>query len=151
MFIITYRARRPEVVCKKGVLKVYQKRDWLRCFPVNFEKFLRRPFFIEHLRWVLLNIQDNIEMLPYHQHSFINFSYIYIANLYIFCKYSQMKNMKRLIQEKHNDFLFVAATFPVERNTSGCWSVFSRIRTEYGEILCISPYSVRMQEKTDQK
>ena len=31
------------------------------------------------------------------------------------------------------------------------WSVFSRIRTEYGEILRISPYSVRMLENTDQK
>ena len=31
------------------------------------------------------------------------------------------------------------------------WSVFSRIRTEYGEILRISPYSVQMQENTDQK
>ena len=31
------------------------------------------------------------------------------------------------------------------------WSVFSRIRTEYGEILLISPYSVRMREDTDQK
>ena len=31
------------------------------------------------------------------------------------------------------------------------WSVFSRIRTEYGEIDFISPYSVRMRENTDQK
>ena len=31
------------------------------------------------------------------------------------------------------------------------WSVFSRVQTEYGEILCISPYSVRMRENTDQK
>ena len=30
------------------------------------------------------------------------------------------------------------------------WPVFSRIWTEYGEILCISPYSVRMRENTDQ-
>ena len=30
------------------------------------------------------------------------------------------------------------------------WSRFSRIRTEYGEILRISPYSVRMWENTDQ-
>ena len=30
------------------------------------------------------------------------------------------------------------------------WSTFSRIRTEYGEILRISPYSVRMQENADQ-
>ena len=33
------------------------------------------------------------------------------------------------------------------------WSVFSCIRTEYGEILllCTSPYSVRIQENMDQK
>ena len=30
------------------------------------------------------------------------------------------------------------------------WSVFSRIRTVYGEIRSISRYSVRMQENTDQ-
>ena len=31
------------------------------------------------------------------------------------------------------------------------WSVFSRIRTEYEEILRISLYSVQMLENTDQK
>ena len=31
------------------------------------------------------------------------------------------------------------------------WSLFSRIRTEYGKMLRISQYSVRMQENTDQK
>ena len=31
------------------------------------------------------------------------------------------------------------------------WSVFSRIRTEYGEILRTSPYSARTWENTDQK
>ena len=30
------------------------------------------------------------------------------------------------------------------------WSAFSRIQTEYGEILSISPYSVRMRENADQ-
>ena len=30
------------------------------------------------------------------------------------------------------------------------WSAFSRIRTEYEEILHISPYSVRMRENADQ-
>ena len=34
-----------------------KKRLWYRCFPVNFVKFLRTPFFIEHLWWLLLNIQ----------------------------------------------------------------------------------------------
>ena len=30
------------------------------------------------------------------------------------------------------------------------WSAFSRIRTEYGEMQCISPYSVQMRENADQ-
>ena len=30
------------------------------------------------------------------------------------------------------------------------WSAFSRIRTEYGEMRSISPYSVRMRENADQ-
>ena len=30
------------------------------------------------------------------------------------------------------------------------WSTFSRIRTEYGEIWSISPYSVRMRDNADQ-
>ena len=30
------------------------------------------------------------------------------------------------------------------------WSVFSRIWTEYEEIFCISPYSVRMRKNTEQ-
>ena len=30
------------------------KRLWHRSFPVNFVKFLRAPFFTEHLRWLLL-------------------------------------------------------------------------------------------------
>ena len=30
------------------------------------------------------------------------------------------------------------------------WSVFSRIRTEYGEILRISPYSVGIRENANQ-
>ena len=31
------------------------------------------------------------------------------------------------------------------------WYVFSRIRTEYGDLLYKSPYSVRMRESTDQE
>ena len=31
------------------------------------------------------------------------------------------------------------------------WSVFSRTRTEYGDLLRKSRYSVRIREKTDQK
>ena len=32
-----------------------KKRLWHRCFPVNFVKFLRIPFYIEHLLWLLLS------------------------------------------------------------------------------------------------
>ena len=30
------------------------KETLYRCFPVNFSKFLRKTFFTEHLRWLLL-------------------------------------------------------------------------------------------------
>ena len=34
-----------------------KKRLWHRCFPANFVKFLRTPFYIEHLWWLLLNLE----------------------------------------------------------------------------------------------
>ena len=68
------RSSRPEVFCKKGVLRnstkftgkhcqglffnkvaglrpttSLKKSLWHRCFPVKFTKFLRAPFFTEHL------------------------------------------------------------------------------------------------------
>ena len=64
------RNSRPQVLCKKGVLRNFgkftgkhlcqslffnkvaglllKKRLWHRCFPVNFPKFLRAPFLTEH-------------------------------------------------------------------------------------------------------
>ena len=36
-----------------------KKRLWHRCFPVNFVKYLRTPFFTEHLRWLLLKFYNN--------------------------------------------------------------------------------------------
>ena len=33
---------------------LFKNRLWHMCFPVNFRKFLRTPFFIEYLLWVLL-------------------------------------------------------------------------------------------------
>ena len=72
------RSSRPLVFCKKGVLKnfakihrktpmsepffnkvaglglqLYLKKGlWHKCFPVNFEKFLRKHFLTEHLQWL---------------------------------------------------------------------------------------------------
>ena len=76
-----YRSSRPDVFYKKGALRnlvkftvkylrqslffnkvaiatLLKKRPWRRCFPVNFTKFLRIPFFIEHLWWLLLKLQE---------------------------------------------------------------------------------------------
>ena len=57
-----------EEFCRKGVLRNFakftgkhlrqilflKKRLWHKCFPVNLAKFLRTPFFTEHLWWLLL-------------------------------------------------------------------------------------------------
>ena len=45
-------------------------------------------------------------------------------------------------------YLSLGETFPYSKSF---WSVFSPIWTEYGEILHISPYSVRMRENTDHR
>ena len=71
----------PEVFCKKGILRnctrftgkdlcqsiffnkvaglrpatILKKILWHRCFPVNFVKFPKTPFYIEHLWWLLLS------------------------------------------------------------------------------------------------
>ena len=38
-----------------------KKRLWYRCFPVYFAKFLRAPFLIEHLCWLLQNVFNMIQ------------------------------------------------------------------------------------------
>ena len=66
------RSSRPVAFCKKGVIRNFakftgkylcqslrpatllKKSLWHMCFPVNFPKSLRTPFFTEHLRWLLL-------------------------------------------------------------------------------------------------
>ena len=62
------------------------------------------------------------------------------------------------------NFLFVLITFSLNAfstaattqhekysNAEFFWSVFSRIRSEYGDLLRESPYSLRMWGNTDQK
>ena len=48
----------PDVFCKKVFLRNFAKLTGKHlCFPVNFAKFLRTPFLIEHLRWLLLIVE----------------------------------------------------------------------------------------------
>ena len=77
---VVQRSSRSEVFCTKGALKILQnsqenhcarvsffnkvaglrsatllkKRLWHSCSPTDFAKFLRSPFFTEHLQWLLL-------------------------------------------------------------------------------------------------
>ena len=54
--------------------------------------------------------------------------------------------------EDHQTIKFVQLhCVKIVQISSFFWSVFSRIRTGYGQIRSISPYSVRMRENTDQK
>ena len=47
---------RVSFLIKRRLKNSLKKRLWHRCFPVNFAKFLRTPFFTEYLRWVLLSV-----------------------------------------------------------------------------------------------
>ena len=76
------RSNHLEVFCKRAVLKnltkstgkhlcqslkpttLLRNRLWHSCFPMNFAKFLRTSFFIEHLHQLLLNHTS-----PYNQFS----------------------------------------------------------------------------------
>ena len=42
-------------LCQNQPATLLKNRLWHSCFPVNFAKFLRTPFFTEQLRWLLLN------------------------------------------------------------------------------------------------
>ena len=83
------RSIRPDLFCKKGVLRNFakftgkhlcqslffnkvtglspatllKKRLWHRCFLANFTKFLRTPFLTEHLWWLLLDVEDFAKVL----------------------------------------------------------------------------------------
>ena len=59
---------------------------------------------------------------------------------------------------KHDAWRFLGLLVSISKHSVKCvqiksffWSVFSRIRTVYGEIRSVSPYSVQMRENTDQK
>ena len=79
-----FRSSRPEMFCKKAVLRdfpkftgkhlcqslfitkvgvqgrqFYLKRTLAQVFPVNFAKFGRTPFLTEHLWWLLLVLQNS--------------------------------------------------------------------------------------------
>ena len=58
-----------------------KKRLWHRYFPVNFAKFSKTTFFIEHLWWLLLNFEFfcHIDWLVYK--SLLNNSFLIIVSI----------------------------------------------------------------------
>ena len=84
-----FRSSRPEMFCKKAVLRdfpkftrkhlcqslfirsatLFKKRPCSLVFPVNFAKFGRTPFLTEHLWWLLLVLQNRCssKFLDIHQ------------------------------------------------------------------------------------
>ena len=49
---MSYRSSHPKCSVRKGVLRKFA-RAWHRCFPMNFEKFLRTPF-LKNTSWRML-------------------------------------------------------------------------------------------------
>ena len=106
-----------------------KKRLQQRCFPVNIAKILRTAFFKEHLGRLLLRLTLSWRRPLSYRIKSIDFAELIIA-----------------IKPFHDTHCIKSVQI-----RSNFWSVFFHIRTEYAEILRISPYSVRMRENTDQK
>ena len=56
-----------------------KKRLWYMCFPVNFAKFLRTPFHIEHLWWLLLFIDAVYYTVYYAVYYTVYYTILFIA------------------------------------------------------------------------
>ena len=72
----------------------------------------------------------------------------YVINILLFCNrpYSIPNNL-HCVKSVHSQQPTLREKCPYSELF---WSVFSRFRTEYEEILSIYPYSDRMRENTDQ-
>ena len=91
-----------------------------RCFPVNITKFLRTPFFKEHLRWLLLKsilhkIQRNAELYLVSILLWINWIFLYKKHFYKKLSLKNPHNLKKMLRKSpvSNDWdaLFKNADF----------------------------------------
>ena len=87
-----------------------KKRNWHRCFPVNFAKFLRTPFFTEHL-WTTASIIRTVkcEILANKKTSGRT---LQIALYLVFLKcplntYKKKKNEKRFDCKRKRTFFYL--------------------------------------------
>ena len=107
----------------------------------NRNKHLRSTVFF-HVNFILQNRvfpDKNLEQAKRYTQSFltrITFSRCWLSSV---CTTQYQENLVPLRLHEY---------FPI---TEFFWSVFSHIRSEYGEKRSISPYSVRIRENTYQK
>ena len=63
-------------------------------------------------------------------------------------KFWSIKNIFQILQDNKSLIMVSLQNYQIR---SSFWSAFSCIRIEYGDLPSKSPYSVRVQENTDQK
>ena len=104
LFLIQLQALGPDI-----------KRLWHRSFPLNFAKFLRTPFLIKHLQWLLLSkMWLALQFSIFHMSSFIE-DFLVIS--------FQQKNFKKgntLIEFKHLTFSRVSICL-TSKISKGIW------------------------------
>ena len=117
-YYLILKSSRPEVFCKKVLLENSQNtcaRDFFllkhlhRCFPVNFAKFLRTPFFTKHLRWLLLYSRQKCTLYLLYSLRFHNFSVNCINSCIQYYKnvYIHEKIMSRFEHIWKSPYMFV--------------------------------------------
>ena len=84
---------------------------------------------------------------------YFNMAYFIFKNVSLDSRviaYSVVTQNTRLSLQFWSSFFWSYSLCEMSLNTEFFLAVFSRIQTEYGEILPICPYLVRMRENTDQ-
>ena len=110
-----------------------KERLWHRCFLVNFVKFLRTPFFTEHLWWLLLDLSGNILtwnisliLTPYNSHKKLSFkTHKLTKNLFrlnIFAIYFPLCNISH---SNESYFCFYQKNWCCFYEKNWCWSFLS--------------------------
>ena len=96
---------RPATLLKKKLRR--------RCFPVNFSKFLKISFFIEHLWWLLLN--QSVLGKIVNQIIFRNFPFSFVKNIYL---------LSYLVIYLNISLLFITYFYTLwkHQKTGGFWS-----------------------------
>ena len=163
--LIIEKKQPPEVFCKKRCrsLILLKNRLWHRCFPVNFAKFLRTPFYrtpsgdclciqvilsvgqnvLVHFSDILGDKSGNIDL--------IWFSILAFCNNQKLLQFGHLPDIinKRIKTAKKSGRTRLSLRKKCLYSEL-FWSAFSLIWTEYGEIRSISLYSVRIRENADQ-